>query len=149
MMWAGRILANSATNVRLESLTCVKRSSIAPSGEQGQPSMRNVVAKLAAAYMFSCALATGACAEPIVFGGPTMGTTYRVRFVQPDAAAVAVEQLHNQVDALLKEVDQQMSTYREDSELSRFNSSPAGEWIPVSAATAHVVAAAQDISHKT
>jgi thiamine biosynthesis lipoprotein len=42
-----------------------------------------------------------------------------------------------------------MSTYRDDSELSRFNQSPAGKWFPVSAPTAQVVAAAQDISHKT
>ena len=111
--------------------------------------MKTQMAKLAAACIVTCALASVARAEPIVFGGPTMGTTYRVRLVQPDAAPVNVDGLHNEVDALLKEVDRQMSTYRGDSELSRFNRSPTGEWFAVSAATAHVVAAAQDISRKT
>jgi thiamine biosynthesis lipoprotein len=42
-----------------------------------------------------------------------------------------------------------MSTYRDDSELSRFNRAAAGEWFAVSRATAGVVAAAQEISRKT
>ncbi len=42
-----------------------------------------------------------------------------------------------------------MSTYRDDSELSRFNRAAADEWFAVSSATAEVVAAAQEISRKT
>ena len=111
--------------------------------------MTNVVVKMAAVYLAAWALAGGALAEPILFGGPTMGTTYHVRFVQPNAAKIGVEQLQNDVEKMLREVDAQMSTYREDSELSRFNRAPADEWFPVSAATAHVVDAAQEISRKT
>ena len=50
---------------------------------------------------------------------------------------------------MLAEIDRQMSTYRTDSEISRFNRAPAGEWFAVSAATAEVVAAAHEISEKT
>ena len=42
-----------------------------------------------------------------------------------------------------------MSTYRADSEISRFNRAPAGEWFAVSAAVAEVVAASREISEKT
>jgi thiamine biosynthesis lipoprotein len=42
-----------------------------------------------------------------------------------------------------------MSTYRPDSELSGFNQASAEVWFPVSAATAEVVSAAQEISEKT
>jgi thiamine biosynthesis lipoprotein len=42
-----------------------------------------------------------------------------------------------------------MSTYRPDSELSRFNRATADKWFPVSDATAKVVSAAQTISEKT
>ena len=41
-----------------------------------------------------------------------------------------------------------MSTYRKDSELSRFNRSAANKWFPVSKETALVAAEAEDISEK-
>ena len=97
----------------------------------------------------ACAVIRPATAETMRFGGPTMGTAYHVRFVADEAAQIDVERLQNEVEELLREIDRQMSTYRDDSELSRFNRAPAGEWFPVSAATAEVVAAAQEISRKT
>ena len=58
------------------------------------------------------------------FGGPTMGSTYSVKYVRgpsgPDIAHVQPE-----VEAILAEVDQQMSTYRSDSDIERFNGLPA------------------------
>lgn len=81
-----------------------------------------------------------------------MGTGYRVRLAgapagaagEPDAAA-----LQARIDALLEQVNDQMSTYREDSELSRFNRAPAGAWFPVSADTARVVLASIAVSDWT
>jgi len=86
--------------------------------------------------------------ERLMFGGPTMGTTYHVRLVA-ESADVDVSGLQADIEALLAEIDRQMSTYRDDSELSRFNRAPADRWFAVSAATAKVVAAAQEISRKT
>jgi len=58
------------------------------------------------------------------FGGPTMGSTYSIQYVRtpgvPDAAEV-----QRQVESILGEVDQQMSTYRSDSDIERFNDLPA------------------------
>ncbi|HEY3395870.1 MAG TPA: FAD:protein FMN transferase, partial [Lacipirellulaceae bacterium] len=107
--------------------------------------MRNVTAMVAVSW---AAFACSADAETLTFGGPTMGTAYHVRVV-PGKVAVDLPQVKKHVEALLSEIDWQMSTYRESSELSRFNRSAAGEWFAVSGATAEVVAAAQEISRKT
>ena len=40
---------------------------------------------------------------------------------------------------LLGKIDRQMSTYRADSEISRFNRAKAGEWFAVSRGMAKVV----------
>jgi thiamine biosynthesis lipoprotein len=77
-----------------------------------------------------------------------MGTTYHIKFVG-DAESIDLERLHADVERILADIDRQMSTYRDDSELSRFNRAKAGEWFAVSRATAEVVAAAQEISEKT
>ena len=59
-----------------------------------------------------------------VLSGPTMGSTYTIKYVfnasTPAADAVGVE-----VQSILDEVDRQMSTYRLDSDIARFNQSPA------------------------
>lgn len=58
-----------------------------------------------------------------VLSGPTMGSTYTIKYVYnattPAADAVGVE-----VQSILDEVDRQMSTYRLDSDIARFNQSP-------------------------
>lgn len=58
------------------------------------------------------------------FGGPTMGSTYSIQYVRP-AGGPALAQVKEQVEAILAEVDRQMSTYRSDSDISRFNALPA------------------------
>jgi FAD:protein FMN transferase len=107
--------------------------------------MKNVVAIIVVwVAAFTCA----ADGETFTVGGPTMGTTYRVRFV-PGKWVVDSPQLKKRIEALLEEIDWQMSTYRENSELSHFNRAAAGSWFRVSSATTEVVAAAQEISRKT
>ncbi len=69
--------------------------------------------------------------------GPTMGTTYHIKYW--GEGADSPPKVKRAIDRLLAAFDQQMSTYRDDSELSQFNKSPAGEWFPVSRDTARVV----------
>lgn len=86
-------------------------------------------------------------AEPLLISGPTMGTTYHVKLVgvaAADAAAIRAE-----IEAVLADVDERLSTYRRDSEVSRFNRAPAGEWFAVSPATVEVVSAALAFSRQT
>jgi thiamine biosynthesis lipoprotein len=51
--------------------------------------------------------------------------------------------------AEIERVEALMSTYRPESELSRFNYGSSTDWVPVSGDTATVVAAAQEISRQT
>ena len=73
--------------------------------------------------------------ETIVLRGAAQGTTYHIKFVAP-ANGVDAQRLQADVEKVLAEIDRQMSTYRADSEISRFNRAPAGEWFAVSAAVA-------------
>ena len=109
--------------------------------------MRTGVVVMLTSWLVAEAICNVVAAEPMRFGGPTMGTAYHVRIAA--APSADVKRLQVNVEALLAEIDRQMSTYRPDSELSRFNRAPAGEWFAVSGATAEVVAAAQAISKKT
>ncbi|MEX0611595.1 MAG: FAD:protein FMN transferase [Pirellulales bacterium] len=93
-------------------------------------------------------LANRVAAEPFVLRGATMGTTYHIKLASAPRSA-DIKPLHSDVENVLAEIDRQMSTYRADSELSRFNRTAAGEWFAVSSATAEVVAAAQALSEKT
>lgn len=78
--------------------------------------------------------------------GFTMGTNYSIRVADP---VDNVERLQAEIDECLELVNDQMSTWREDSELSRFNRSRETDWFPVSPETAEVVAEAQRISRLT
>ena len=75
-----------------------------------------------------------------------MGTTYRVVvWADPsDGVSDAFDQklLTQNVEARLAQINQCMSTYQPDSELSRFNRAPSYDWFSVSPETAHVVEAA-------
>lgn len=62
--------------------------------------------------------------EEALLQGATMGTYYRVRVV---AEAGDREAIRGLVEERLNAVDRAMSTYREDSEISRFNRLGAGE----------------------
>ena len=55
--------------------------------------------------------------------GRTMGTTWNATLVHPPADV----NFQKVIQAAVEEVDRKMSTYREDSELSRFNRTPANE----------------------
>jgi thiamine biosynthesis lipoprotein len=76
--------------------------------------------------------------EQIHLYGPTMGTTYNVKYL-PQKDAPSREQFQREIDRLLEEVNDQMSTYRKDSELSRFNQSRSSDSFTVSSQTATVV----------
>lgn len=58
------------------------------------------------------------------FGGPTMGSRYSIQYVRK---ANGPEPVHVQaaVETILAQVDQQLSTYRSDSDIQRFNDLPA------------------------
>ena len=86
--------------------------------------------------------------------GSTMGTTYMVKIVKPkDEKFASRDELFRRVSAdietLLKKVNQQMSTWIEDSEISRFNRYKGSQWFEVSADTALVIAEALRVSKES
>ncbi len=82
---------------------------------------------VAAAAVFA---STGVAGEPVVLAGPAMGTTYRVTL----AAAVPGRSrgdVHRELEAVLARIDRGASSWRPDSDVSRFNRAAAGEWVEV------------------
>lgn len=84
----------------------------------------------------------------LVQRGWVMGTSYVVKLTKlPEGVAAA--DVRQGIARVLSEVDRRMSTYLEDSEVSRFNRSRSTQWFPVSRELAAVVSAALEISEKT
>jgi thiamine biosynthesis lipoprotein len=79
------------------------------------------------------------------FEGPTMGTTYHVTVVDAPAGT-GREALQSDIDRVLRRIDETMSTWREDSEISRFNRAAPGEWVALSQETHTVLAAAAEMN---
>ncbi|MFT4939736.1 MAG: thiamine biosynthesis lipoprotein [Paraglaciecola sp.] len=75
--------------------------------------------------------------EEIHLSGPTMGTTYNIKF--GPAETVEPADLQREIDALLVDINQLMSTYIADSELSRFNQLRSTEKFSMSSETLYVM----------
>lgn len=82
--------------------------------------------------------------------GATMGTTYSVKIVpgpqSPYVGDDGPERVLERIERRLERVNALMSTYRPDSEISRFNAAPAGRDFSVSTETLRVMLLARDIS---
>ncbi len=77
--------------------------------------------------------------------GYTMGTTYNIKAEDLGTG----DALHQKIEARLKEINQLMSTYIDDSELSIFNKTQTRECQPLSSDTIKVISAAQEVSQST
>ncbi|MEQ8765057.1 MAG: FAD:protein FMN transferase [Planctomycetota bacterium] len=84
--------------------------------------------------------------EPWRLQGTTMGTTWSVRLPKASVAEARLAELKAGIQDTLDRVDLDMSTYIEESSLSRFNRTPKGEWYLVSPEMADVVRKAMAIS---
>jgi thiamine biosynthesis lipoprotein len=88
----------------------------------------------------------GGCSRPAFeLGGETQGTTYHLAIVA-DRDDIGRMRLQALIDRRLAEIDRALSNYREDSELSRFNAAPVGEWLPLGADLYQVLLRAQAVS---
>ncbi len=78
----------------------------------------------------ACLAALSGCnrQQTIKFAGETQGTTYHVTVVDKNRA-LSGKALQQRIEQRLSEIDLALSNYRDDSELSRFNRAPVGEWI--------------------
>lgn len=80
--------------------------------------------------------------------GSIMGTEFLIKVVDLTDKLTLVR-LDEDVNRLLQDIDAKMSTYREDSELSRFNAAKTTEWFSVSYDMIEVVDYALQVSQMT
>jgi thiamine biosynthesis lipoprotein len=79
------------------------------------------------------------------FGGPTMGSTWSIKYVR-QAGAPHQEEVRGEVEKILAEVDRQMSTYRSDSDIERFNQLPANRCQKMPASILELVRVGEQLS---
>ena len=93
-------------------------------------------------------IGSGSAADVPIAGiaGRTMGTTYSVRVVDPPDD---LSELRFAIDAELRRVNSEMSTYLKSSEISRFNRSESTDWFDVSPSFAEVVTASLQLARRT
>ena len=84
-------------------------------------------------------------AEPVALTGRALGTTWTVKFLQP-APPLNPATLTARISATLERLEQQFSTYRPNSELSRFNLARTTDWITVSPELARVATDSRALS---
>ncbi|WP_374987701.1 FAD:protein FMN transferase [Pseudomonas sp. N040] len=94
-------------------------------------------------------LLLGGCGPALEeLSGPTMGSTYSIKYVPAQASADRAG-IQAGVLAILAEVDQQLSTYRADSLVSRFNALPSGSCMAMPEAVLSLVKAGEQLSHES
>ncbi len=96
------------------------------------------------------ALSLGACqpASEINLSGSVQGTTYHIKAVTR-GLDLSSEELKLDIEAVFQLIDAELSNWREDSAISRFNQQQTTEWQPVSSALLHLVSVARDIHDRT
>jgi thiamine biosynthesis lipoprotein len=80
--------------------------------------------------------------EILNISGSKMGTTYQITVI---ADQLPPEDLEQQIEQLLSKVDNSMSTYKKDSEISQFNRLSAGKTMTISQEFAEVVKISQKV----
>ncbi len=83
--------------------------------------------------------------ELIAISGMTMGTTYSVKIV-PNNIVLDKSVIHADIEEILTDINQAMSTYIDDSELSRFNQSKITDWQNLSEDLYFVIEHANNVS---
>ncbi len=103
------------------------------------------VSLMIALLLCACGGQNEAARQPQVeIQGQTMGTTYSIKVV-PGKMTLDVETLRREIDADLLGINQVLSTYIQDSELSEFNRSEVNQWHPASSTFLTVLNAARGI----
>ncbi len=97
---------------------------------------RLVLATLASLILSGCFPSNDLGRKEYLLQGNTMGTTYNIKVVGENLDSGKLQQ---GIDEKLKQLNQEMSTYIADSELSKFNRSTSLEPVKVSTGLARVV----------
>lgn len=108
--------------------------------------MRIIILLMIAVIAFGCEQTTET--NLVELNGKTQGTTYSIKIVDSGLSSddSVKKRLHKEIDSILVEISNQMSTWQSDSEISEFNKSRTTEWFPVSHDFVNVVQTSQRIS---
>ena len=87
--------------------------------------------------------------DEVTLSGKALGTTWSVRVIGPAPDPVGQQALADAITSTLEEVDEKMSTWREDSELTALNRHASSEPFPVAASTMAVLMRAETMWHET
>lgn len=111
-------------------------------------------ALLLATLFFPLLFLTG-CSEPVEkvvsHSGLTMGTSFTVKWVSNDSSSAQElnQRLPSEINQLLVNINNSMSTYQANSELTRINQLPAGSKVLLSHGLADVLQRALEISQQS
>jgi thiamine biosynthesis lipoprotein len=100
--------------------------------------LKLILIVLLAISISGCFPSNDSAKKELLLQGHTMGTTYNVKVIATVEQVEAL-QLQQKIDAVLEQVNQEMSTYIPDSEISRFNKSQSTEPIEISTGFARVL----------
>lgn len=105
---------------------------------------------LGLAFLFVALLSACESKQPtgFLFQGSTMGTQWHASLVElPEGKSQA--DIQAGIEQVLIEVNNQMSTWQKDSEISRFNQSSSADWVAVSPEFVEVVKTANTLSEQS
>ncbi len=143
------ISGDSCQRTKVKSVV-EEKDTQARKGDSRFPFRRLIVPALFVVALFAVTIfrdrpASGPESAVWTFSGPTMGTAYAVKVVAVDLDDSAKLAIHTAIRGAVDSVDQAMSTFKPESELSRFNLSGTGEF-PMSEDLARVMAAALEVA---
>jgi thiamine biosynthesis lipoprotein len=98
--------------------------------------------------VIAAAAPPSAAAPPTTIVGPAMGTVWRVTLGGPVAGATTAD-VHRAVEAVLDRIDRAASTWRTDSDVSRFNRAAAGEWVEIAPDLAAILGIARRVHERS
>lgn len=81
-------------------------------------------------------------------GGPTMGSTYSIKYVRR-AGLPAAADVRGEVEKILTDIDRQLSTYRSDSDIERFNELPANRCQKMPASILKLIRVGEQLSEQS
>ena len=82
------------------------------------------------------------------FDGPTMGSRYSVQYVR-HVATPGPKTVQDEVEKILAEVDRQLSTYRSDSDIERFNALPADSCLVMPGPVLELISVGEQLSSQS
>lgn len=135
-----------------KGITLVSKEQIKPQ-KHYFPALSKTVLSLLFILFIAAAINSyrGGSSEFHEIGGATMGTFYEVKIVRnyPPSSRPDIELIRSGIEKVLDSVNNQMSTYIEDSELSKFNRFNGTDWFEVSEDLASIIAHSLLISEKS